>query len=212
MEITDWAVQFRVEENLPALGVYIVDFDGIVAPYNTGETPLVGPFVIRTVQAQLNAHTPHLGYTSVPTAKFSNDPMQVRQAVYNYDAWAAIIINANATALLRQALAQGNTSYDPLGAAQLIYVEARDQTTVSSYLLPMITKLETQITSTFGQMWSTMVLQNATNQAALSNIRKVPQAVNPAIGFSTFNLRPFMPAVAIPAVTIGLICMSSCSF
>jgi hypothetical protein len=33
----------------------------------------------------------------------------------------------------------------------------------------------------------------------------VPQAINPAIGFSLYNLRPFNPAVATPAVSIGLI-------
>ena len=52
--------------------------------------------------------------------------MQVRQAVYNQDAWAAVIINSNATALLRAAVATGNTSYDPLGAAQVVYVQAID--------------------------------------------------------------------------------------
>jgi hypothetical protein len=34
-------------------------------------------------------------------------------------------------ALLQDAVANGNTSYDPMGAAQVIYVEARDKTTVT---------------------------------------------------------------------------------
>jgi hypothetical protein len=52
------------------------------------------------------------------------------------------------------------------------------------------------------------VLKNASNAAALTNIQAVPQAVNPAIGFSEFNLRPFYPYTGIPAVSIGLICKS----
>ncbi|KAH8728832.1 hypothetical protein GQ44DRAFT_34731 [Phaeosphaeriaceae sp. PMI808] len=35
-----------------------------------------------------------------PASEFNNDPLQVRQAVYNWDAWAAIIIDPNATAML----------------------------------------------------------------------------------------------------------------
>lgn len=34
----------------------------------------------------------------------------------SYKAWAAIIINANATALLQEAVRMGNSSYDPMGA------------------------------------------------------------------------------------------------
>jgi hypothetical protein len=51
-----------------------------------------------------------------------------------------------------------------------------------------------------------MAMQRANDPAVLSNIQNVPQALNPAIGFSEFNLRPFYPYTAIPAVSIGLIC------
>ena len=137
---------------------------------------------------------------------FDNDPIRVRQAVYDQDAWAAIIINANATALLREAVATGNTSYDPLGAAQIIYVQARDETTVNNYIVPVLDTLQIEISSMFGKMWAQMVLQNASDPTILANIQKAPQALAPAIGFSVYNLRPFTPAVATPAVTIGLIC------
>lgn len=51
-----------------------------------------------------------------------------------------------------------------------------------------------------------MVLSEAsTNDTILANIRSSPQAISPAIGFSTFNLRPFSPAVITPTVTVGLI-------
>lgn len=55
-------------------------------------------------------------------------------------------------------------------------------------------------------MWAQRVVQQAgNNQLILGNLNRVPQAVNPAIGFSTYNLRPFTPAVTTPAVSIGLI-------
>lgn len=205
-----------MEANYNALGVYVVDFDGI-APYDTSGPPLLGPMVTKQLNAQnmlaepsehikLTDPPPHLGYEVRPPSMFNNDPMQVRQAIYNQDAWAAIIVNPNATALLRAAVATGNTSYDPLGAAQVIYVQARDETTVNNYIVPTLDVLQTTIASMFGEMWTRMVLQNASDPAVLANIQRAPQALSPAIGFSIFNLRPFTPATATPAVTIGLIC------
>ena len=179
---------------------------------------MIGPMITQMLQArtelpeppnnlQLNSPAPHLGYEVLRPSQFNNDPMQVRQAVYDYKAWAGIIVNANATALLRQAIAQGNVSYDPLGAAQIIYVEARDETTTSSYILPLLNQFQILFSSTFGKMWTQMVLQNATDPTTLRNIQSVPQALSPAAGFSVFNLRPFSPPVSTPAVTVGLICM-----
>lgn len=66
-------------------------------------------------------------------AAFNYDPMRVRAAVYDEQAWAAIIINPNATALAMLAIQQKNTSYDPAGAFQLIIVSAREDTTIVSY-------------------------------------------------------------------------------
>ena len=145
----------------------------------------------------------HLGFVTVDPAVFNNDPIQVRQAVYDFKAWAAIVINPNATALLRQAVQQGNASYDPRGACQQIWVEARDQDTYYDYILPQLSALETEITSMFGQTWTRMVLQNTS--IPVTNLQAAPQALSPAIGFSMYSLRPFTPAVTTPAVTIGLI-------
>jgi hypothetical protein len=54
-------------------------------------------------------------------------------------------------------------------------------------------------------MWTKQVQAQAAFTALLSNIPKAPQAISPAIGFSTFDLRRFFPPVATPAITIGLI-------
>lgn len=70
----------------------------------------------------------HLGYESHLPSEFNNNPIEVRQRVYNFDAWAAIIINPNATAMLYSAIQTGNTSYDPMGALQLVYQDSRDDT------------------------------------------------------------------------------------
>ena len=183
--------------------MYVVDFDGQVAPYQGG-TPLVGPMITKMTETIVQENKmPHLGYVTVPPESFNGDPLLVREAVYGQQAWFAIVINPNATALLRQAVEQGNSSYDPLGACQLIWVEARDQDTVYEYIMPQINMLTTEITSMFGKQWAQEVVSNTSITRA--NLQKVPQALNPAIGFSMYSLRPFTPYVAVPAVTIGLI-------
>lgn len=206
-----WAVLFRVEQNLSSLIVFVVDFDGQVAPY-TDITPVVGPMLVKTAQSLL-APTGTVGWQVQPASIFNLDPMAVRQAVYDQKAWAAIIINPNATALLQAAVNNGNATYDPMGAAQVVYVEARDETTLGTYVVPQLQQYQTQATSAFGQMWASQVLSRAASTASvLTNIQASPQAVSPAIGFSTYNLRPFFPPVATPAITIGLIYLIIVSF
>ena len=204
-----WAVLFHVEQNLSSLVVYVVDFDGQVAPY-TSITPLLGPMITQMTEELQRSTMPHLGYVTMSPSMFNNDSLQVRQAVYDQKAWAAIVVNSNATALLLQAVQQGNASYEPLGACQVMYVSARDQDTHSAYILPQLNGLQNEIISSFGTKWTTLVLQNTS--IPLTNLQNAPQALNPAIGFSQYSLRPFAPAVMTPAVTIGLIYLIIISF
>jgi hypothetical protein len=206
-----WAVFFKVENRLKHLLVYVVDFDG-QAPYDTGATPLVGPTITRLTEQMLSSSKPTLGWGIRSPSEFNNDPLQVRQAIYNFDAWAAIVINPNATALLYSAIANGNTSYDPLGACQLIYQDARDDTNWFDFIAPMINPFMTEAQSMVGRQWAQLVLQNASDTTTLQNMQAVPQAINPAIGFSQYNLRPFFPYTSIPAVSIGLIYLIIVSF
>lgn len=147
-----WGVEFRVEQNLSSLVVWVVDFDGQEAPYNTsGITPIVGPYMVKAAQS-LVAPTGALGWGSLPPSAFHNNPLEVRQRIYDYKAWAAIIINSNATALLQEAIRTGNSNYDPMGAAQLVYVQARDQMTIADYVLPQVQMFQTMVTSSFGKV------------------------------------------------------------
>jgi hypothetical protein len=202
-----WASQFGVEQNLPSVTAWIVDFDGQTAPYNT-TPPIVGPFVTKAFSDLHPSGMSRLGWTIMSPQDFDNDPMVVRQRVYDEKAYVAIIINANATALLQAAVYQGNSSYDPTGAAQVIFVSARDQTTISSYVLPALLDTLSPITAAFGAQWVQTLSKNASTQ----NIFRTPQAVNPAIGFSYIDLRPFGPPTATPSVTIGLIYLIIISF
>ena len=204
-----WGALFNQNKLSTSIKVWVVDFDGQIAPY-LNETPLVGPAVTRAVQQLIDSRGIHPGYTFRSPADFANDPMQVRESVYNQDAYAAVIINANATALLKAAVEQGNTTYDPKGAGQVILNSARDQVTSSTYIVPSITALQSLIVLEFSSLWVPSVLRNGSISTA--TLEAVPQALSPGIAFTVYDLRPFGPPVATPAVSIGLIYLIIVSF
>lgn len=197
-----WGVLFKVDQNLRSLIIYVVDFDAQVAPYNNVE-PIVGPAVTQMTDQLMNSPSPSLGYTTVSASQFDNDPLQVREAVYTWDCWAAIIINPNATSLLQAAVETGNSSYDPTGAVQIVIQTARDSTTFQSNISPYLDKFIEEFGASFGPMWSQMIMSNDTYTRA--NLASASAAVNPGVAPLLYDLRPFQPAVATPAVSIGLI-------
>jgi hypothetical protein len=195
-----WGSQYSTEEKYSSLNVFVVDFDGQIDPYLNND-PIIGPAVTNVTKRIIASDSLHLGYTIKSPADFNNDPWEVRQAVYDEHAFAAVIVNPNATALLRAAVSKGNTSYDPFGAVQTIIISARDQNTYYTYVDPDLAILQGMVLAEFGPRWAQhLVSQSSTNLSTVP-----PQVINPGIGFTNVDLRPFTPAVAAPAVTIGLI-------
>jgi hypothetical protein len=188
-----WAIQFRVEAKLPNLKVWVVDFDD-------SSDAVVGPAVTDLAQSIIDSDTRTVGYVIKPSTGFNNDPVAVRQAVYDEHCYAAIIVNQNASAALRAAVSGENDAYNPSDAAQFISLSARDQSTYSSYITPALNSFELQFRSEFGPQWVSSLAEQSVNLS-----RAAPQALNPAVGFETVDLRPFSRAVSTPAVTIGLI-------
>ncbi|KAL1853526.1 hypothetical protein Daus18300_011807 [Diaporthe australafricana] len=197
-----WGVLFRVESNLRSIIVYVVDFDAAVPPYDA-VSPVVGPAVIKMTEQLFNSPTPSLGFTTVPASQFGNDPLQVRESVYRWDAWAAIVVAPNATFFLQEAVETGNSSYDPTGAVQIVIQTARDSTTMQSYISPNLQSFTQEFGAMFGAMWGQMTISN--NSLTRENLARAPAAVNPGVTPLLYDLRPFTPPTATPAVSIGLI-------
>ena len=191
------------------LSIWVVDFDG-QAPY-TSTNPFVGPFVTDAIKKSMDAGGVEPGYTFASPDRFDNDPLKVRESVYNFEAWAAVVINPNATALLEAAVREGNSSYDPLGACQITYSSARDQTTTSSYIVPSLTMLQKRVVHDFGRAWVAHLLQSNVSVNHM-NMDVAPQGISPGIQFTVYDLRPFGPPIATPAVSIGLIYLIIISF
>jgi hypothetical protein len=203
-----WGALFRQTQNVKALTILVVDMDGQGDYRNT--TPFVGPFVIDTIQKMKAEGGIVPGYTLQPHFYFADNPLNVRKRVFDNKAWASVVINPNATALLEAAVREGNASYDPLGACQITYVSARDQTTASSYIVPSLTVLQKRVVSDFGRAWIPHLLQSMS--IADLNLNVAPQAISPGIEFSVYDLRPFGPPIATPAISIGLIYLIIISF
>ncbi|KAI1417952.1 MNNG and nitrosoguanidine resistance protein [Hypoxylon sp. FL1857] len=197
-----WAVLFHTDKNLHNLKVHIVDFDGQVAPYDS-VTPLVGPAITSAVRRLVSSRAHTLGFTIVPPGRYDFDPIAVRQAVYDWHCWAAIIVNSNATYLLQQAVATGNSSYDPTGAVQFILLSARQETNYYNYIIPQLQAVATEFAAQFGPSWGANVMSNTS--LSMDVVARAPAAVNPGVTPLTIDLRPFGPAPATPSVTIGLI-------
>jgi len=197
-----WGVLFDVKEYLPHATVAVVSFEGTPGPYESYEA-IVGPIVRAAAQAEMDSRPDHLGFVFVDPSVFNYDPTEARLAVYEEEYWAAVIINANATALLQQAVATGNSSYDPTGAISIVYNQARDIESYNFYIVPVLDRLALAIQATFGPYWALSVFGNSDYDVAIYS--QAPQAVNPGISFTFLNLRPFDPPSAIPTITIGLI-------
>ncbi|KAH7040248.1 MNNG and nitrosoguanidine resistance protein [Microdochium trichocladiopsis] len=207
-----WGVLYGAEGRLRNFVVYVVDFDGQVAPYNADAgTPFVGETMVNTALQLYNSpSSPSLGYTVVNPAEFDYNPTAVRQAVYDWKCWAAVVIHANATALLRAAVREGNSSYSPSGSVQYVYQTARQDTAAYNYLRPQLDILTTQFMRQFGQQWSEQIM---TNQALSRQVMaRAPSAVNPGITPLQIDLRPFQPPAATASVSIGLIYLIITSF
>ncbi|XXG97826.1 hypothetical protein Hte_004140 [Hypoxylon texense] len=199
-----WAVLFHVDKNVRSLTVHVVDFDGQVAPFDYVDTPVVGPLVTSVARQMFESTAQRsLGFTIVPPAQYGFDPIAVRQAVYDWHAWAAVIVNPNATALLQQAVVAGNASYDPTGAVQFIIQTARQETNYANYIVPQLEALAREFTAQFGPMWSSSVMSNSS--VSREALARASAAVNPGVTPLSIDLRPFGPASATPSVTIGLI-------
>ena len=202
-----WGALTHIDANISSLTVFVVDFDGMGYP---DVTPQVGPLIVKNTESRLALPPPHLGYRTMPPSHFGNDPMNVRREVFDFKAWAAIVINPNATALLQEAIQIGNSSYDPAGAFQFYYVEAREHDTIHTHVQMELNLVATDVILKFGSQWAGQVMAN--RSISRSNLELAPQALSPAIGFSEFNLRPFHPPVTLPAVSIGLIYLIIISF
>ncbi|CAZ85833.1 unnamed protein product [Tuber melanosporum] len=180
-------------------GASLVDFDS-----PTHETALIGPAVLRAAESQNALRQPHLGYIVKSPDEYPGGETQVRKVVYEQKHWAAISITSNATARLENALRSGDEGFDPDSLAEIVFVEAREESVTRNYLVPRLDDLKGEVVRGFSEVWIPRVVRE---EGLRRNMARVPLAVNPGFGFRMTNLRPFDVPAAIPAVSVGLLCI-----
>lgn len=184
-----------VKHNLGLLNVWVVDFDNVT-------DAVVGPMVVDTAKRLSTSPGPDITFEILPASRFE-DTLAVRRGIYHQHAWGAIMVQPGASNRLRNAIRTGNVSYDPTEACEVIYISARDQTTLASYITPAIHRLEMETQAGFGAAWSQEIFSDPSIN--LTSFSTVPQAFNPAIGFTTVDLRPYGPPQVTPWVSVALI-------
>ena len=110
-----------------------MDFDS-----RTHEAALIGPAVLRAAESQNLLREPRLGYIVKSPDEYPDGELQIRRVVYEQEHWAAISVTRNATGRLEDALRSGDKSFDPDSLAEIVFVEARDESVVRNCSVPLL--------------------------------------------------------------------------
>ncbi|GBE80924.1 predicted protein [Sparassis crispa] len=138
---------------------------------------------------------------------------EVRDAVYDEQAWGAVIVNAAATQRLRQALVTGNSSYDPTSAIEVVSEGARNPLTSNSHLVPAILAiLEPVIVQASMNASATFLSANLDNATAIRTALNCPQCLSSGFSYLANDLRPAYSPSAFGAVLSGAIALITFSF
>ncbi|TKA50770.1 hypothetical protein B0A53_06035 [Rhodotorula sp. CCFEE 5036] len=131
-----WGSTYLLEHYFPNAKVYVYDFDSAA-----NANPLLGPYVVNFMESTLSQPV-HMGVIIRDTA--GKTLADVENEIVNEKAWAAIVINSNATTMFQEALAGTGGllagEYAPKGAISLLSVGARWFQVVDEYIFPFLTQ------------------------------------------------------------------------
>ncbi|GAA6041975.1 hypothetical protein JCM8097_009126 [Rhodosporidiobolus ruineniae] len=129
-----WGSTWLLEWYFPNLKVYIYDFDSTAT-----SSPLLGPVVEQSLLATVGQR-PYLGFLSRSTAGKTLE--DVAQEIIEERAWAAVVINANATTAFQAAVAGTGGllggEWSPEGAVSIFTSGSRWYQVTLEYLIPFL--------------------------------------------------------------------------
>ncbi|BGP15152.1 hypothetical protein JCM10213_000723 [Rhodosporidiobolus nylandii] len=181
-----WGSTYKLEYYFPNIKVYIYDFDSVGS-----SSPLLGP----TVQASLLAtvgQRPYLTFIGRDTAGKTLD--MVAHEVIEEKAWAAVVINANATTSWQAAMdGTGgllNGEWSPQGAISIMISGARWFQVTLEYLNPYLQQFVQSPVLQASHQAAASYLSSAT-PATLGALSSTQQAALASpFAFQTIDLRP----------------------
>ncbi|KAG8735475.1 hypothetical protein FRC10_010472 [Ceratobasidium sp. 414] len=188
-----WGSLARSATHAPSLKAWVIDRDG-------GE---IGQAVVQGLIATTQTGTKqHLSWRQVPADQVSD----VGAAIVDEQAWAAVVVNANASARLAAARASGDSSYNPMSAITFYYAQARNEQAIGTYVNPLTTAALTQILQTYNAKSAAAYLTSVSgNAAALQALVSAPQTMTNGAWWTTENLRPYNAPVATAITLVGQI-------
>ncbi|KAG8729018.1 hypothetical protein FRC12_021311 [Ceratobasidium sp. 428] len=174
-----WGSLAHTGTHAPSLKTWVIDQDG-------GE---VGQAVVQGLLATTQSGTKqHLGWRQIPADQVSD----VGTAIVDEQAWAAVVVNPNASARLAAARASGDSSYDPTSAVTFYYAQARNEQATGTYVAPLTTAALTQILQAYNAKSAAAYLTSVSgNATALQALVSAPRTVTSGIWWATNNLRPY---------------------
>lgn len=206
-----------LEHYFPNAKVYVYDFDSTAS-----QNPLLGPAVVQYLRSTLDAPV-HMGVIiRDPTGKTFDD---VAKEIVGEKAWAAVVINANATSNFREAVAGTGGLLDgrwaPEGAISLVVSGARWYQVTDDYILPYLGEQMRTPTQQASRQAVARCLSTVT-PATLGGLSQTQQAaLLTPFSYQNTDLRPIHPnqwSGAAPYVPFlrhltrgGLLTRSSCA-
>lgn len=142
-------------------------------------------------------------------ADFPNGVEDIMNDIHDEKVWVVIVVNANATTHLTQAVSTADASYNGTSAITVFAEEARNENGFRSLIRPGVQ----QILSIVSEEFAAQFAKQISNQTTLPQLMNTaPQVVTAPIGYTIQNLRPFDIPVATAVTFVGLIYMLILSF
>ncbi|QRV98234.1 nitrosoguanidine resistance protein SNG1 [Ceratobasidium sp. AG-Ba] len=187
-----WGSLASTADKGPSLKAWIIDRDG-------GEVGLaVSQGLIATTQRGTKQH---LGWQQIAADQIGD----IGAAIVDEQAWAAVVVNLEASTKLAAARASGDSSYDPTTAITFYYAQARNEQASGTYINPLTTNALTQILREFNSKSTASYLNSiAGNMTALQTATSAPWALN-GVWWTTENLRPYNAPVTTAITLVGQI-------
>ncbi|PQE15845.1 MNNG and nitrosoguanidine resistance protein [Rutstroemia sp. NJR-2017a BBW] len=201
-----WGGDHSLQFNLRVLTVAVVDFD-------QGE---IGNYLKEmVVEERSKDYKRSLGFVNVDGAEMDESVDEVYRKLHRQDFWFAIIVNSNASETMNAAFAGDTQVYDPKGAVEVVYEEARNALVIGKVLYPKVIAFLDQFVLDFTkQKQKALMDANSNGDSNFTNIVALQrQLKNPvATGFTISNMAPAIPSTAAAATEIGTIYLIIVSF
>ncbi|GAA5897088.1 hypothetical protein JCM6882_001787 [Rhodosporidiobolus microsporus] len=183
-----WGSTYLLEWYFPNVKVYIYDLDSTGTP-----SPLLGPTVTRTLLATVGQR-PYLSF--INRAINGKGTAEIAQEIIEERAWAAIVINANATTAFQAAISGTGGllegQYSPEGAISIFTSGARWYQVTLEYLIPFLQQfLQPAVLEASHQAASSFL--SPTTPATFGGLSETQQAaIATPFSFQSIDLRPIL--------------------